>query len=193
MLKLLAHFRKAKDGLAAIEFALILPVVSALILGIIEVTSALECRQRVTAMASTSADLAAQYTQITTSQMNDILSATTAILYPFTSSGAKITISSITSDGNGNGRVAWSKGNAGAPLRSVNSALTLPSGLMAAYTCSGGVCTGCAAGTCSVIFAEVNYNYASYSNTTKFITHSLTLTDTFYAKPRRSATIGFGP
>jgi len=193
MLRLVTTFRKAKDGLAAVEFALILPVLSAMVLGLIEITSALECRQRVTGLASTGADLVAQYTQITTAQMNDVMSAMTAVLYPFPSSGAKITISSITSDGNGNGKVAWSKGSTGATTRTVNAAVTLPSGLMAAYVCSGGVCTGCAAGACSVVYAEVTYNYANYSNTVKFITSSLTLTDTFYAKPRRSATIGFGP
>jgi Flp pilus assembly protein TadG len=193
MLKNLARFRKAKDGVAAIEFALILPVLTALTLGVIEVTSALECRQRVTAMTATAADLVAQYTQITTAQMNDVLAATTAELYPFTASGAKITLTSIISDGNGNGKVAWSKGSAGATLRTTNTTVTLPTGLMAAYTCSAGVCTGCASGACSVILSEVSYNYASYSNTTKFITRSLTLSDRFYAKPRRSATVGFGP
>lgn len=193
MLKLLATFRKAKDGLAAVEFALILPFLSAMVLGLIEITSALECRQRVTGLASTGADLVAQYTQITTAQMNDVLAAMTSVLYPFPATNAKITISSITSDGAGNGKVAWSKGSTGATLRGTNSAVTLPSGLMAAYTCVGGVCTGCASGACSVIYAEISYNYANYSNTTKFIVGSLTLKDSFYAKPRRSSTVGFGP
>jgi Flp pilus assembly protein TadG len=192
MLNRLLAFRKAKDGLAAIEFALIFPILAALTLGVIEVTSALECRQRVTAMASTAADLVAQYTQISTSQMNDVMAATTAVLYPFPS-GAKIVVSSVTSNGTGGGSVAWSKGNAGATLRTVNSAVSVPTGLMPAYSCVGGVCTGCAAGACSVIMAEISYNYANYSNTTKFVTGSLTLSDAFYAKPRRSSLVAFGP
>jgi Flp pilus assembly protein TadG len=193
MLKLLNRFKRAHEGMAAVEFALILPVLTALILGITELSSALECRQRVTAVAAQSADLVAQYTQISTAQMNDVMSAMNQILYPFPTSGSKIVISSITSDGNGNGKVAWSKGTSGATLRAVNSAVALPSGLMAAYSCSGGVCTGCANGACSVVLAEASYNYTSYSNTTKFITGPITMRDTFYAKPRRSATVGFGP
>jgi Flp pilus assembly protein TadG len=193
MLKRLLTFWRARSGLAAVEFALILPVLSVLTLGIIEVASALECRQRVTALSSTAADLTAQYTQISTAQMNDILATTTALLYPFPSTGAKIVVSSVQSDGNGNGKVAWSKGTSGATLRSANSTMTLPTGLMAKYVCAGGTCTGCAPGACSVIYAEVSYNYSSYSNTTKFITSSLTFTDSFYAKPRRASTIGFGP
>jgi Flp pilus assembly protein TadG len=193
MLRLLKRFRDARDGLAAIEFALILPVLSVLILGVIELSSALECRQRVTAVAAQSADLVAQYTQITTSQMNDVVSAMNQILYPFPTTSSKIVLSSITSDGNGGGKVAWSKGSSGAALRSVNSTVTLPGGLMTAYSCSGGVCTGCANGACSLIMAEVTYNYSSYSNTLKFVTGPITMTESFYAKPRRSATIGFGP
>jgi hypothetical protein len=124
--------------------------------------------------------------------MNDVMGATTAVLYPFPT-GARIVISSVTSDGTGGGTVAWSRANSGATARTANSAVNVPSGLMPAYSCSGTVCTGCAAGACSVIFAEISYNYANYSNTTKFVTGSLTLSDTFYAKPRRSTTIAFGP
>jgi len=193
MLTLLRKFRRARDGVAAIEFALILPVLTALILGVIELSSALECRQRVTAVAAQSADLVAQYTQINTSQLNDVMSAMNQILYPFPSANSKITISSVTSDGNGGGKIAWSKGNAGATLRAVNSSVTLPAGLMNAYTCTGGVCTGCANGACSVILAESTYTYTSYSNTLEFITGAIRMTDSFYAKPRRSAIVGFGP
>jgi Flp pilus assembly protein TadG len=192
MLKLLAKFRNAQDGLAAIEFALFLPVLSILILGLIEVTSALQCRQRVTALASASADLVAQYNTISSSEMTDVFSAVNQIIYPFPTSGSIVVISSIVSDGNGNGKVAWSRVSAGGTQRSVNSSVIVPVGLMPAYVCSAGVCTGCAASACSVILSEVRYNYTSYSNTARFITGQLTLTDSFYAKPRRSATVTLG-
>ena len=191
MLSLLRKFRRNKDGVAAVEFALILPALAAMTLGVTEVSSALECRQRVTAVAAQGADLAAQYISINTSQMNDVLSAMKEILYPFPSTAAtsKIVITSVMSDGNGNGKVAWSKGSTGATTRAVNSAVTLPSGLMAKYKCVGAVCTGCAANACSVIYTEVTYNYANYSDTVKFVASSLTLTDTFYARPRRSVSV----
>jgi Flp pilus assembly protein TadG len=192
MLKLLTRFRKAKDGLAAIEFALFLPVLTIIILGLIEVTSALQCRQRVTALASASADLVAQYNTISSSEMTDVFSAVNQIIYPFPTSGSTVVISSVLSDGSGNGTVSWSRASAGGTQRSQNSAVTVPTGLMPAYVCNAGVCTGCAAGACSVIMSEVTYNYTSYSNTAKFITGQLTLTDSFYAKPRRSATVTLG-
>jgi len=193
MLTLIKRFGHAGDGLAAVEFALILPVLTALILGVTELSSALECRQRVTAVAAQSADLVAQYKTITTSQMNDVMTAMNQILYPFPSTSSKIVITSVTSDGNGGGKVAWSKGNSGAAVRAVNTSVNLPAGLMTAYTCSGSVCTGCANGACSLVMAEVTYKYTSYSNTMKFITGPITFADSFYAKPRRSSTIAFGP
>jgi Flp pilus assembly protein TadG len=193
MLNLARKFVRGGEGVAVVEFGLILPVLFALILGVLELSSALECRQRVTAVASQSADLVAQYKTISTSQMNDVMSAMSSILYPFPSTGSKIVISSVISNGSGGGTVAWSKGSSGAGPRAVNSAVTLPTGLMDPYSCSGTTCTGCAAGACSVIFAEVSYNYANYSNTAKFVTSTLSLTDKFYAKPRRSASVAFVP
>jgi hypothetical protein len=44
-----------------------------------------------------------------------------------------------------------------------------------------------------VILAESTYTYTSYSNTLEFITGAIRMTDSFYAKPRRSAIVGFGP
>jgi Flp pilus assembly protein TadG len=192
MLNLLAKFRRAQDGLAAIEFALFLPVLTVLILGLIEVTSALQCRQRVTALASASADLVAQYSTIPSSQVNDVFSAVNQILYPFPTSPSTVVISSVISNGSGGGTVAWSRASSGGAARSANSSVPVPTGLMPAYVCSGGVCTGCAAGACSIIMSEVRYNYTSYSNTAKFITGTLLLTDSFYAKPRRSTTVTLG-
>src|SRR5580698_5860695 len=108
MLRTLRRFLKAKDGLAAIEFAFIAPVMGTMLLGTIEISQALECHQKVTMVASSAADLVAQTTTVSTTQMTDIFNASTAIVYPFTLSSTKIVISSVLSDGAGNGTVAWS-------------------------------------------------------------------------------------
>jgi hypothetical protein len=42
---------------------------------------------------------------------------------------------------------------------------------------------------CSLIYTEVTYNYANYSDTVKFVTTAMTLKDTFYARPRRSTSV----
>ena len=49
---MLGRFRKAKDGLAAVEFALLLPVMITLFFGVVEVSLALMCRADVTNVAA---------------------------------------------------------------------------------------------------------------------------------------------
>jgi len=60
MQALLRRFRKAKDGLAAVEFAMLLPVMITLFFGVVELSLALACRADVTNMAAAAADLVAQ-------------------------------------------------------------------------------------------------------------------------------------
>lgn len=180
MLRRLRHFRKAKDGLAAVEFALIAPVMVTLLLGTVELCNALECHQKVTMLASTSADLVAQASSISSTDMSNIFSATDAIIYPFASANAQIVVSSIVSDGNGNGTVDWSQAQNGTAL-TVGGAVSVPSGLMSA--------SDCAKDACSVILAQVTYNYTSPIG--KFLLGTVAMTDTFYAHPRRTTTVAY--
>lgn len=176
MRALLAQFRRAKDGLAAVEFALLLPVMITLFFGVVEVSLALACRADVTNVASTAADLIAQESSVSTSDMSNVWSALNAILYPYSTSVAQITVSSIKYDTSTNsltaGKVAWSCTKNGT-ARTLNTTVTLPSGLMVANG--------------SVIMSEITYNYTS--PTTKIITGTKVMTNTFYTKPRRVAQI----
>lgn len=178
MLSRARHFRRNKSGLAAVEFALIAPVMVTLLLGTAELCNALSCHQKVTMLASTGADLVAQMTTMTSSDMNNVFAAVNAIIYPFPSSNAKIVISSIVSDGNGGGKVDWSQAQNATALTPGN-AVTIPAGLMPKAQC--------AAGTCSVILAQVTYDYGSSFG--QIFKGTVPMSDTFYARPRRSATV----
>ena len=171
MLNLLSRFRRAKDGLAAVEFAMLAPVMVALFLGSIELCNALNCQQKVTGMASTAADLVAQETAVAGSDLSNVYAAVNSIVYPFPSSGLRIVVTSIV-DNSGISKVAWSCAQNGTP-RSVGSTMTLPTGVMS----TGG----------SVILAEITYPYSS--SLSDYITGSVNMTESFYARPRRSTTI----
>jgi Flp pilus assembly protein TadG len=174
------RFLKEKKGLAAIEFALIGPVLATLLMGTIELCNALGAHQKVTTLASSAADLVAQTTSVSANDMTDIFSAVSAIMYPYPTTSVKITISSIVSDGNGNGTVAWSQTKNGTAL-SVNSAVAVPVGLMDKSVC--------AKGACSIILATISYPYSS--PVSKFFTSTVNMGDYFYARPRKSATIAY--
>ena len=172
MLKRIHCFCRDRDGLAAVEFALILPVMLSMFLGIAELDSALACRSDVVSMASTDSDLVAQESQVTNADMSNVFSALNEMLYPYPTSAAKIVVTSIIDNGSGDGKVAWSDAQNGT-ARSVGSPMTVPAGLLA----SGG----------SVILTEITYTYSSA--TSKYITGPVTMTNSFYAKPRRVAQI----
>jgi Flp pilus assembly protein TadG len=168
-------FFAAKDGTVAVEFAFIAPVLITLFLGTIVLCEALICREKVTTLAASAADLVAQDETISTSQMNDVFSALNAIVYPYPTANAKIVITSVKADPNHVGQyvVDWSAANSNATPRSKGTSITVPTGLVT----SGG----------SVILAEVSYIYTSSS--TRFITGPLTMTDSFYARPRKSSSV----
>jgi Flp pilus assembly protein TadG len=180
MLKKLAQFRKNRSGLAAIEFALIAPVMATMLVGTIEVCNALQCKQKVTSIASSVSDLVAQTKSVSATDMSNIFAAANALVYPFSSTNSSIVVSSIMSDGNGNGTVAWSKAQNGTAL-SVNSAVTVPVGLMSA--------SSCAKNACSVILTQVSYAYTSPLG--QIITGTNAMTDYFYARPRKSTSVSY--
>lgn len=177
MLKYLKRFGKAKSGIAAVEFALIAPVMGTLLLGTIEVCNALACHNKVTMEAATGADLVAQVKSISSTDLSNVFDAMNAVIYPFPGR-PKVVISSILSDGSGNGTVDWSQAQDATPLAQ-GSAVTLPAGLMPKDQC--------AANACSVILAQVSYDYSSPLG--HFIIGTMTMKDQFYARPRRSASV----
>jgi len=163
---------KAREGMAAVEFAFIAPVMIVMFFGAVELSAAVDCKTRVTNVSSTAADLVAQETTVSSADMTNVFAALNAIIYPYPSGAAKIVISSITYSSSTTGTVDWSD-QQNATKRTVGSTVTVPAGLMT----SGG----------SVILAEITYLYAS--PTTKVLTGTVTMTGSFYAHPRRSAKV----
>lgn len=170
-------FARDTRALAAVEFALIVPVMITLYFGTVETTNALTASRRVTNVAQTAADLTAQATSVSTSDINDIFAASTAILTPFSTSAVKIVITSVVASPSSatTTTVAWSKAYGGGTARATNASVTLPTGLTTAGS--------------SVIMVEVTYTYTSPVGT--FITGPITMTEKAYLKPRRSTSVAF--
>ncbi len=177
MFGILRRFRRSKSGLAAVEFALILPVMITLFFGIVELSMALTCRANVTNVASVGADLVAQESTMTTADIRSVFDAAYAMLYPYSTTPAKIIISSVEYDTVSksltSGKVGWSCARGGGSAKTTGASVTLPAGLMTANS--------------SVIMAEITYNYTS--PTTQFITGTKVMSNTFYTKPRRVSKI----
>jgi len=176
MLKTLRKACRAQSGMAAVEFAMVLPAMLALVFGSIEVTNALVCKGDVTSTASTAGDLIAQGTKVTDADLNNVYASLAALLYPYPTGSTQVRITSIIDDGQGGAKVAWSKAQNTTPY-STGQSMTVPAGLIQ----SGG----------SVIYAEITYPYTSPFT---YIIHSpITMTNTYYAHPRRVAQIPYSP
>jgi Flp pilus assembly protein TadG len=189
MLRRFAKFLKADEGLAAIEFAFIAPVLVTLLLGSVEISSALEARQKVTTLASSAADLVAQTASVSSGDMTNIFNAVTAIMHPFTGT-TSIIISSVASDGKGGGTVVWSQAQNATKL-GVGTSVTLAQPIMLTCTTTPTPsCKNCAAGACSVIMAWISYEYISPIGKF-FISTGVPMTDTFFARPRKSVSVAW--
>ena len=176
-----------QDGAAAVEFALLLPIMITLFFGAVETSLALLCRADVSIMASTAADLISQESTTTTADINNVYSAAGTLLYPYYAGGATgkptIRLTSVIYDSTSatpttTGKVGWTCTQSGTGTltpasRAAGSSVTFNQPLM---TTNG-----------SVIMAEIAYSYAS--PTTKVITGAINMTNNFYTKPRRALQI----
>ena len=180
----LAEFLKKPDGSIAVEFAFVAPVMLGLFFGLVELALAEGARGDVTNLAGVGADLISQEQSVTTADMSNVFNALSAMLYPYSTTNAQITISSVVDNNTSTGgRVAWSC-TQGGTARTVGSTYTFPTAAQGVITSGGGG---------SVIMAEVTYSYSLPVTVrlTNIINLSgpYTMSNTFYSKPRKVAQI----
>jgi Flp pilus assembly protein TadG len=175
--RLLSAARSDERGVAAIEFALIAPVVILLYCGFAELTMAMMAERRAAHTASVVADLVSQTPSVTAAQMTDIFNVGNSIIYPFASAPMKLRVTSVTADPQGVARVSWSQGHGLTALVKGDAVSGFPANLLVAGD--------------SVIMADVNYAYTSPLKMT--LPSALNFKDTFYLKPRRSPSVALLP
>ncbi len=164
----LARFGGDRRGVSAVEFALLAPVMVALYLGLVEISDGIGVDRKVSLTAAALANLTAQATTITTSEMTNILDASSAIVAPYSASKLKLTVSCLNIDTNKNVTVKWSATRNGTAL---SGTVSIPSDLQVADL--------------QLILAEATYDYTPVVGYT--ITGTLTLSDRMYMGPRISA------
>lgn len=115
MLNRLRAFRDDIRAVAAVEFALILPLLIGLYIGTIEVSTLYSADHKVATVASTMADLVSrENAEIKSSDLTNYFKAARTILQPYPSTGLVQTVSLLTIDTDGVAKVKWSVAD-GAP------------------------------------------------------------------------------
>jgi len=107
----LCRFASERRGVAAVEFAIIAPLLLSLYLVTMEVGQGIEINKKVGRVGSMVADLVTQQQTISRSELNAILSIGEAILQPYNRSRPTIVITAIqiTDENNPRTQVVWSR------------------------------------------------------------------------------------
>lgn len=100
---------RSEDGMAATEFALILPFLAFLFFGMLEASEALTVNRRVSKAVNTLSDLTAQVDTISPSEFDNLIDGVTEILNPASLVGVEMKVISVIPDADGDPVVHWSR------------------------------------------------------------------------------------
>ena len=169
-------FARDHQGMSAVEFAMILPLMVTLYVGGSEVSQAVSMNRKVTITARSVADLVARTTSVNSTDMTNILNASRSVIAPYSTSFLIVKVSSVTIDNNGQATIAWSKSTPAGNAHSVGSSVPLT-----------GTKAPLAVPNSSLIWGEVQYTYKPALG--YVITGTLTLKDEMFMSPRMSTSV----
>jgi Flp pilus assembly protein TadG len=183
------RFVDSNRAVAALEFAMIMPVLLLMFLGTFDVGNAISVYTKVRAATYALAAITNQYgdgtnpnySPISTTIMSQITGATTAILAPYPSLGTTVIVSQIKANSATAAVVSWSYAVNGTALTPNAPYTNLPTNF-AANTCSGTY-------PCYAIFAQVSYSFSPMFGA--FLTGPMTLSDSLYTTPRVSKCVQY--
>lgn len=176
--RLFARFRRDASGLAAVEFAIILPLMIVIFFGTIEVSTGVAVDRKVTILTRTLSDLISQAQTITNTDITNSFTMGAAIMTPYPSAPIKAKISQIYIDPTTKvAKVKWSKASNDV-AHACNEVVSIPSGL--------------AIGGTYLIMSEVSYNF------TPLVGHQVwrgaptfALGDRTFTRPRQSDSVSY--
>jgi len=159
-------------GIAATEFAVIVPVMLVMFFGMVEFSSGVAVDRKVTLMARTLSDLTSQSISVDGTALNNFFAASTGIMTPYSPTPTRSTITELWIDPSTlKARVQWSQGTA---PRATSSIVTIPTALAVAGT--------------YLIFSEVSY---LYKPTIGYVMAKagVNLSDVAYMRPRQATCV----
>lgn len=174
MPRILHKLIRNQGGTALIEFALILPIMTSLFLGVFEVTRYVAADMRLANAAQVMADMVAQQSSVsdTSSSMTDFCNGSQDAMYPLSGSSLKVAVASVTHYSSGTSQ-DWSD-------VTCNAATAISNSTSLASTLVPNV-------NDSVIIVQATYAYTSPIS--YVLKASYTLTQTVFARPRNVTTV----
>lgn len=170
-----------RKGVSAVEFAMILPFMLILFIGMVEISDAYNQDRKVSRMANAITDLVAQAQTVSRGDLDGVLDLGATILAPYPADDLDIIVSSVSFDASGNASVDWSYDISGSTPWSAGSPppITLPETLASPNT---SIVLGQSTLAYTPTFANLFTNYFPRAA-------SITLSDTYYLRPRLTDTV----
>jgi Flp pilus assembly protein TadG len=167
--RLAFELRGNNSGVAAVEFAMIIPIMAALLIGTNEFAAGVAVDRKVTIMARTLSDLTSQNIAVTDTQLTNFFNAGRSIMTPYASTPVEGTITELyIHPSTLQARVQWSQGTA---AHSPGDIIEIPNALKIAGT--------------YLIFSEVKYKYVPSVAWFMNKVNGITLSDISFTRPRQ--------
>jgi Flp pilus assembly protein TadG len=164
------ELRGNNNGVAAVEFAMIIPLMAMLLVGTNEFSAGVAIDRKVTIMARTLSDLTSQNEKVTDAQLTNFFNASKAVMTPYASAPVEGTITELWINPTTlKARVQWSKG---ANAHSPGDIIEIPEALKIAGT--------------YLIYSEVKYKYVPSVAWFLNKANGITLSDVTFTRPRQS-------
>ena len=176
-----------QSGIAATEFAVIVPIMLVMFFGTVEFSSGLAVDRKVTLVARTLSDLTSQSpAAVDDSYLKNVFTASIAILAPYSATPTQATLSEIYVDSNKIAKIQWSKAAtiaSGATQATLTTSshnavdtIAIPSGLLVKQT--------------YLILSEVRY---LYTPTVGYVMGKagVTLSDVTFTRPRQNTCVDY--
>lgn len=174
--ELIKRFRLAQDGVAAIEFVFVAPIMIAMYFGLAEISTAISADRKISHSTNVAGDLTTQVTAVTAGEMSEIMTAATKVMdIPFSRlDQVKMEIASYSRNSDG----------AVVPLGKASLNGAFPNAFDA-----NGLDPLILSDTSGVVVARVAYNYEPLK--LQFMKTNFTLSETFLLKPRKSDNVNY--
>lgn len=127
------RFRESRDGIAALEFALIAPMMFLLLFMSFELTDAAAATSRAEIAAGSLADIVSRDVVVTDGEVEDLFAAVPWLTHPTEASRVTARITSVFIDGDGVAEVTWSEGMGMTPL-AMGATIAIPDAMRIANT-----------------------------------------------------------
>jgi len=163
------ELRGNNNGVAAVEFAMIIPLMAAMLIGTNEFAAGVAIDRKVTIMARTLSDLTSQNTEVTDAKLTNFFNAGKSIMTPYPSAPVQGTITELYINPTTlKARVQWSQG---AAPHTAGDIIDIPDALKIAGT--------------YLILSEVRYKYVPSVAWFLNKADGITLSDISFTRPRQ--------